>query len=94
MFFINGLYGLYDKSETDRMAVLNVDFAKAFDTVPHNRNLQIPRSESWTRPEKVPRTPEQSRYCQIIAWPRLQIETGQVEDWTKEEQLQPRVVNE
>ena len=32
--FLNQIYELYDKSETDQLAVLYLDFVKAFDTVP------------------------------------------------------------
>ena len=40
LVFLDRLYEFYDKVETDQLAVLYLDFAKAFDTVPHDILIQ------------------------------------------------------
>ena len=44
LLFLNEIYELYDKSEMDRLAVLCLDFAKALDTVPHGKLVEILRT--------------------------------------------------
>ena len=40
LVFLDRLYEFYDKVETDQLAVSYLDFAKAFDTVPHDILIQ------------------------------------------------------